>query len=193
MRMIDPLHHFLSCRLGDESLAEAGLVVDNALGHPPSEQYRTRRKACNDFSSHSRTSLSLQSLPSLTSDSSISRWDSCGSPQKLCPSPPLRPRRSRRQSNEFEDRKECTPLPSYSLRQAVDHNCQSPRVPTRRSSIQTVISRPPCWEVDQEEDDGSPRSVRAGLDTILGQALQECKELDDAYRDCDEASIVAVL
>jgi hypothetical protein len=190
--MNHPLHVFLNESIGQRSLSIASLVVDNArVKVAPSIRSNDRRTNHDVSSSHSRSSLPLQSLPSLSSESVISRWDSCVSPQnQLCPSPPSRPNRWLPKSLDNSDGSQCQPMSVQEIRKSISVSCQSPRAPTRGSSIQ----RPPCWEAYEKEREGSPRCARSALDDILGKALEECRDLEDAYNHCDEVSpIVSVV
>src|SRR3569832_1058756 len=89
--MNGPLHQFLANQISPELLCQASLVVDNARSQV---QPRFRPVVPDYFSIHSRSTVSLHSLPSLTSDSGVSRWDSCIKQTADCLSPPQRrPRR----------------------------------------------------------------------------------------------------
>jgi hypothetical protein len=142
---------------------------------------------------------SLRSLPSLNSEGSVSRWDSCciSSPNRKndsCKSPPGRPTRG-----YVMDKMSTEPIKPmhliihhhphphhmHSATAAKTSNLKSrlhtpPAAPRRRVSFQ-AIPRPLCLEALD-----SPTSVRVELSELLSKALEECGDLQDSY-NCDSS------
>lgn len=174
-------------------LDHAVLVVDRAPSRGNATIRRMLRQKSQQSSCHSsRSSISLHSLPSLTSDSSVSRWESSlPSPKKASRvlSPPQRRRPSLNELVRAPD------LGYEKKHQVPPAKClQSPKFPQRQSSftLKNCIPQPPCWM--DEDDDPSPRSVREGLDKILSKALEECVIDDSASVDMDyESESIVVL
>lgn len=211
--MPPPLHKFLQSTIGAEHLRSACIVEDNA--RPKRRQRLLTISPKESYTEHTRSTVSLHSLPSLTSDSSVSRWDSVVKPTSDCLSPPLRrPRRANRSDqaptppiSRQQYRRPSMPRPSneVSVRDAASasfksfqstaKSYQSPTFPIRQTSLNRqgglhALPKPPCWSDGEESssssshsDSPSPTSVRAGLDEILGKALDEC--LDLGAEDCD--------
>lgn len=170
--MKNPLQQFLCSNLGEDVLRSAGLRVDNAKTHARIK--RQRLQANDGKADHhvSKGSLRLASLPSISSDSPVSRWESC---QKTvdCLSPPQRKPRRISSDDVALPRSPCLSSPSRSLSDKALHlhSFESPTLPVRRSSLTACsLPKPPCWNGFDE----SPTSVRAGLDDLLCEALHEC-------------------
>lgn len=196
--MSSPLHLYLLETLGEELLCEATLVIDNPRSHTQRLCHETFEDCAFDNNNNNRSVPSLHSLPSLTSDSSISRWDSSPTKTRDCLSPPQRRPRRRisLDRDNWSERKLTSPRPA-TIRSAMEDvasssysKFQSPSFPRRRASFMeelgvSSLPPPPCWD-DSDEDDHdcalpSPISVRAhGLEEILGKALEEC---EDCYSD----------
>lgn len=200
------LREFLVTSIGERRLSDAEVVSDNArlvVG-------RRRQRPSFEHSSSARSSVSLHSLPSLTSDCSVSRWDSVLRNTSDSVSPPQR--MPRRMGSDVDDEgNDSVPPPPFcnspfvhrdsvpsppmrgphaieNTRHEVCKKYQSPSFPMRRASF-TKLPCPPCWGVEDEGEDESPTSVRVGLDQILGQALQECADLEEDSL-CDDFSAI---
>jgi hypothetical protein len=206
--MISPLQQFLFDQIGPERLSTAKLVVDNARSSSSPPQRRRRPRAplpdyynCSS-STQSRSTVSLHSLPSLTSDSSVSRWDSCIKHTDCLTPPQRRPRKlgEALSSREGVDEKpslpkvRLSPVPLAAMNPfTAPPSCpggfQTPTLPIRKASF-SGLPKLPRWDDTVEAKDGgpkdrSPNSVchRAGLEEILGHALKECADLGDEDYD----------
>jgi hypothetical protein len=194
-----PLHQFLSETFDKDVLRDASIAADNARGR---SSQAVMYYSDDDDDDLFNGNDSLRSLPSLNSDSSVSRWDSCiSSPSRKndsCKSPPGRPTRE----YVMDKMSRTEPIKPIHLLLHNHHNNQNmhsstaaaktssdlknrlqtpPAAPRRKVSFQG-IPRPPCLEALD-----SPTSVRVELSELLSKALEECGDLEDPY--CDSSSI----
>jgi hypothetical protein len=204
-----PLHQFLTETFDKDALREASIVADNATGRSSqAAMYYTddEDSSDDDLLSIGHVTVSLHSLPSLTSNSSVSRWDSCiSSPRRgndSCKSPPGRPTRG--YVNVMLDKMSTDPIRPIHLLHHHHHHMSShtttttttttttaaknsdylknrlhtpPAAPRRKISFQG-IPRPPCLEALVSS---SPNSVRVDLSELLSKALEECGDLGEPY------------
>lgn len=195
-----PLHQFLTETFGKDVLRDASIVADNPRGRSSQAVLYYTDDEDDLLSIGGHGNDSLRSLPSLTSESSVSRWDSCiSSPNRKndsCKSPPGRPTRG-----YVMDKMSTDPIKPIHLllhHHHRHHHMHSPTAaktsdlknrlhtppsaPRRRVSFQD-IPRPPCLEALD-----SPTSVRMELSELLSKALEECGDLQDTYCDSSISS-----
>jgi hypothetical protein len=195
-----PLHlYLLDLAGGDPSrLVKADIVVDNAKFSAKQIAQERRRKKKTTVSSSSSSSsscfVSLHSRPSLTKSGSISRWDSTVEKvDKPYMTPPRRPKRFSldtilAHNNKNTDRNCCSLSPS-SFTPPLLKKDGSPVLPKRRSLISIPMLEHDAPSSPTSSTDSSPCSVRADLHEILGNALEQCADLDDYYEDSSVCSI----
>jgi hypothetical protein len=187
-----PLHLYLLDLAGGElsRLVQTAIAVDDArlTENQMVRGFRKKKTAVSPSSSSSSSScfISLHSRPSLTSGGSVSRWDSTvekvNAPYM---SPPRRPKRFSldlilSENSKHADRNCCSLSPSIHKKDG------SPAMPKRQS----LVSMP---MLDHDHDSPSSASTvnsRADLHEILGNALEQCADLDEYYaEDSSECSI----
>jgi len=187
-----PLHLYLQSL--DLSPCEAEIVVDRAY-LPAKRQVQSNQYSCSSFNSRCNSSfVSLHSLPSLTSDSSVSRWDSSIQIKKedtFAMSPPRRQQRlsldtilaetnaaNRQRSHTNAALSTTTTHPSSpkASSQLLYKKYGSPALPTRGS-----LSIPPLRLESEGQEERS-----TDLHDILGQALEQCVDLEEYYFRDDE-------
>jgi len=185
MATMTPLQHFLQESIGQETLKHASVVSDGAKLHSNRRKLRAHKVTSSFGNSHSRTSTSLHSLPSLTLDSPVCRWESCAKKPVACFSP-SKPKRL----GSFNVTKRmlipASPMilssPDLTIKDTAKDRFQSPTAPVRKSSFRDLPSRPPCWSGSNDETCAGPSPtsvVREGLSEILDRALQHCADLED--------------
>jgi hypothetical protein len=200
-----PLHEFFVETFNEDVLRQASLVADNAKGRSSqAAMYYTDDEDDDDddLLSIGHVTVSLHSLPSLTSDSSVSRWDSCiSSPRRKndsCKSPPGRPVRCYVMDKMSTDPAirpinllhHHMPKPMSSTTAAKQSDLKNrlhtpPAAPRRKISFQG-IPRPPCLEALGS----SPTSVRVDLSELLSKALDECSmDIGDPYCSSDSTML----
>jgi hypothetical protein len=187
-----PLHHYLLDLAGGElsRLAQTTIDVDDAR-LTENQRVRGFRKKKTEVSSSSSSSspsscfISLHSRPSLTSGGSVSRWDSTvekvNAPYM---SPPRRPKRFSldlilAENNKNAERNSCSLSPSSHKKDG------NPVLPKRLS----LGSMPMLDHDDHDSSSASTVNSRLDLHEILGNALEQCVDLDEYYEDSSECSI----
>jgi hypothetical protein len=182
-----PLHYFLlDLAQGDLTLLrEADIAVDNAQLAEQRDVRRIRNRPSFSPSSSSSNFVPLHSLPSLATGGSRTRWDPAveklDSPYM---SPPRRPKRFSldtilAESNKIADKS----FYGMTQSQSASNLCKkygSPKLPKRRSLVSLPIL--------DHESSVPAASVRADLHVILGNALDQCADLDDYYEDASVLS-----
>jgi hypothetical protein len=182
-----PLHLYLLDLAGGElsRLAQAGIDVDNArlTENQRVRGFRKKTVVSSSPSSPSSCFISLHSRPSLTSGGSVSRWDP--TVEKVNAPYMSSPRRPKRfsldtilaENNKNVDRNFCSLSPSIHKKDGI------PVIPKRQSLVSIPM-------LDHDHDSSSSTvSSRADLHKILGNALEQCADLDEYYEDSSECSI----
>lgn len=187
-----PLHLYLLDLTGGlvSQLVQADIVADNA--RVPKKQtvprVQTKKTAVSSSSSSSSSCfVSLHSRPSLSSGGSVSRWNpTIEKPNAPDMSPPRKPKRFSldtilAENNKNADRNCCSLSPSLHKKDGI------PVLPKRRSLIGIPMMDHDSSSSSSTSD--SPSLLRADLHEILGNALEQCADLDGYYEDSSECSI----
>ena len=185
-----PLHLYLLDLAGGElsRLAQAAIAVDDArlTENQRVGEFQKKKTAVSSSSPSSSSScfISLHSRPSLTSGGSVSRWDptveKVNAPYM---SPPRRPKRFSLDLILAENKKNAD-RNCFSLSPSIHKKDGSPVIPKRRSLVSM-----PMLDHDHDSSSSSTVNSRADLHEILGNALEQCADLDEYYEDSSECSI----